>query len=182
MKRFAVVLGLLMLAGACDKPTEENCRKALANVRALLGTESPESDLAGDIRRCKGGSSKKTVECAMNATSHEQLKACGFFKTPPKKDGDTGAASGSAAPAPAGTAPAAPAPAPAGTAPAAPAGTEPAAPAGAAPAAPAGAAPAGAAPAGTAPAAPTGAAPAATPGGGAPAAPAGAPAPAGSAS
>lgn len=124
MKRFAVVLGLLMLAGACDKPTEENCRKALANVRSLLGTESPESDLAGDIRRCKGGSSKKTVECAMNATSLDQLKACGFFKTPPKKDGDAGSAagSGSAAAAPAGSAAAPAGAAPAGSA-AAPAGS-----------------------------------------------------------
>jgi hypothetical protein len=117
MKRFAVVLGLLMLAGACDKPTEENCRKALANMRTLLGTESPDTDLAGDIRLCKGGSSKKTVECAMKATSRDQLKACGFFKTPPKKDGDAG--SGSAAPAPAAPAPAAPGGAPpAGAAPA----------------------------------------------------------------
>ena len=77
MKRFAVVLGLLMLAGACDKPSEENCRKALANVRTLLGTGSPEADVQGDVRRCKGGSNKKTVECAMAATSIEQLKAIG---------------------------------------------------------------------------------------------------------
>jgi hypothetical protein len=128
MKRFAVVLGLLMLVGACDKPSEENCRKALANVRSLLGTQSPEADLAGDVRRCKGGSNKKTVECVMKATSIEQLKDCGFFKVAPKKEGDAGSAAGSAAPAgsaaaPAPAAPAVPAPAaPAGSA-AAPAGS-----------------------------------------------------------
>jgi hypothetical protein len=88
MKRFAVVLGLVMLAGACDKPSEENCRKAIANMRALLGTDNPTVDIEGDVRACKGGSSKKTVECAMNATSIDQLKACGFFKTPAKKADD----------------------------------------------------------------------------------------------
>jgi hypothetical protein len=86
MKRFAVVLVLVVLAGACDKPSEENCRKALANVRTLLGTNNPTLDTEGDVRACKGGSSKKTVECAMNATSREQLKACGFFKADKKSD------------------------------------------------------------------------------------------------
>ena len=95
MKRFAVVLGFVMLAGACDKPSEENCRKALANARQLLGTGSPEADIEGDVRRCKGGSNKKNVECAMNATSIEQLKACEFFN-PEKKAGDAGSAAGSA--------------------------------------------------------------------------------------
>jgi hypothetical protein len=95
MKRFAVVLGILVLAGACDKPSEENCRKALSNVRTLLGTDSDASDVEGDVRRCKGGSSKKNVECAMTATTVEQLKTCNFFKIPEKKPGDGG--SGSAA-------------------------------------------------------------------------------------
>ena len=101
MKRFAVVLGFVVLAGACNKPSEESCRKALANVRALLGTEGAQADVEGDVRRCKGGSSKKNVECALNATSIEQLKACGFFKIPEKKADDAGSAAGSAAGAPA---------------------------------------------------------------------------------
>lgn len=143
MKRFALVLGLVVLAGACGKPSEENCRKALTNVRALLGTESPEADKEGDVRRCKGGSTKKTVECAMNATSIEQLQACGFFKAAAKKAGDGSAGSAAGAPAPAGGAPA---PAGGAPAPAAPAGGSAApAPAGAAP--PTEAAPAGSPPA-----------------------------------
>lgn len=169
MKRFAVVLGLLLLAGACNKPSEESCRKALANVRTLLGTESSESDAEGDVRRCKGGSSKKNVDCAINATSLEQLKGCGFMKVPEKKPGDTGSAAAPAAPATG--APAAPA-APATGAPAAPAAPATGAPA--APAAPATGTPAApAAPATGAPAAP-GAPPAAAPA----AAPAPTPAPA----
>ena len=108
MKRFAVVLGFVVLAGACNKPSEDDCRKALTNVRSLLGTSADPSDVEGDVRRCKGGSSKKNVECAINATTIEQLKGCGFFKIPDKKpgDGDAGSATGSAA-APAGSAPAA---------------------------------------------------------------------------
>jgi len=93
MKRFAVVLGIAMLAGACDKPSEENCRQALTNARRLLGTTDPDADVEGDVRRCKGGSNKKNVECAMNATSLEQLKACDFFKIPEKKPGDAGSGS-----------------------------------------------------------------------------------------
>jgi hypothetical protein len=141
MKRFALVLGLVVLASACEKPSEENCRKALTNVRSLLGTEAPEADKEGDVRRCKGGSTKKTVECAMNATSIEQLQACGFFKTMPKKDSAGAPAPAGGAPAPAGGAPA----------PAAPAGGTPApaggtiAPAGSAP--PTETAPAGSPPA-----------------------------------
>lgn len=97
MKRFAVVLWLVVLAGACEKPSEENCRKALANVRSLLGTESVLADVEGDVRRCKGGSSKKNVECAMNAKTLEELKACNFFKVPekapePKAGSDAGSA------------------------------------------------------------------------------------------
>jgi hypothetical protein len=92
MKRFAVMLGLVVLAGACNKPSEDNCRKALTNVRALLGTEGTDVDIEGDVRRCRGGSSKQNVDCAMSATSIEQLKTCGFFKIPEKK-----AAAGSAA-------------------------------------------------------------------------------------
>ncbi len=96
MKRFAVVFGLVVLAGACDKPSEENCRKALANMRTVLGTEAAAADAEGDVRRCKGGSSKKSVECAINATTREQLTACGFL--PEKKAGEpaSGSPAGSA--------------------------------------------------------------------------------------
>ena len=95
MKRFAVVFGLVVLAGACNKPTEDNCRKAMANVRALIGTEGAQADIEAGVRRCKGGSSKKTVECAIAATTRDQLKACGFFKVPDNAGSD--AAGGSAA-------------------------------------------------------------------------------------
>lgn len=90
MKRIAMIgfvlsgLGLGALGG-CDKPSEDECRKALANIRALRGTESPTDDVNAGVRRCKGGSSRKAVECAIAAKTVEELDQCEFMK---KKPGD----------------------------------------------------------------------------------------------
>ncbi len=85
MKRFLLVavalLGPVGL-GACNKPAAEDCRKAILNMENLLGTThvgKADGDLEGEVRRCKGGSSKDAVACAIAATSVDQLKACGFL-------------------------------------------------------------------------------------------------------
>ena len=173
MKRLLPLLLVLAaaLAGGCNKPSEANCRKALKNMREILGTDSAlaNADTEGDIRRCVGGSTKKAVECALNAKTLDALYKCEFIKppkNPPSGTAPTGSPpTGSAAPA--GSAPAnpgdVPAPAnpnegpPAGSA--APAGgatpspgsaSAPANPGegpGAAPPAPAGSAPPGGSPA-----------------------------------
>lgn len=98
MKRFALVLGLaaISLAG-CNKPDEESCRKAISNMKALLGTDSTNTDIGGDVRRCRGASSKKNVECAIAAKSVDELRACGFaLKSTPPAAGSGSAGSGSA--------------------------------------------------------------------------------------
>lgn len=79
MKRLILIA---MLATACSKPSEENCRKALLNMQHLLGTDNmlETSNLDSEVRRCRGGSSKDAVECAMNATTLDQLKQCEFYK------------------------------------------------------------------------------------------------------
>ncbi|MGN6110248.1 MAG: hypothetical protein ACTHU0_34410 [Kofleriaceae bacterium] len=89
-------LGLAALSGACNKPSEDSCRKAIENMRSLLGTESLQSTeaTAGEIRRCKGGSKKAAVECAINATSIEQLRDCKFMKVPDKQPEPAGGATG----------------------------------------------------------------------------------------
>ncbi len=81
MKRFAL---LMIVLAACDKPSEDSCHKAIANMKALLGTANLNDDagLQAEIRRCKGSSSKKSVQCAINATSLDALRACGFTKIP----------------------------------------------------------------------------------------------------
>ena len=95
------LLALLALA-ACDKPTPESCRKAIVNMQKLLGmppNSSDEAAIANEVRRCRGGSSKTSVECASNAKSLDDLKKCEFFKLPdnvldPKPAG-SGSGSGS---------------------------------------------------------------------------------------
>jgi hypothetical protein len=83
MKRLLSVVATIVLAagvGACDKPTAEDCRLAIVNMQKLLGTENlgKEGDIEGEIRRCKGGSTRESVACAIKATSLEDIKACNF--------------------------------------------------------------------------------------------------------
>jgi len=86
MKRlfaFAIVLA------ACNKPSADDCRKALTNMQHLLGTENlskSAGDQEGEVRRCKGGSSKEAVQCAIAAQSIEDLKKCEFYKSTDKSD------------------------------------------------------------------------------------------------
>lgn len=77
---FGLVLALGLFG--CEKPTVENCRKALSNVRTLYKTDTADQQMAteGDVRRCVGGSSKKAVDCAMNAKTLAELEACNFSK------------------------------------------------------------------------------------------------------
>lgn len=82
MKRFLLVTMLgATLAGGCNKPEAEDCRKAILNMEKLLGTASMKeaTDIEGEVRRCKGGSKREAVACAIAATSVDQLKACGFM-------------------------------------------------------------------------------------------------------
>jgi hypothetical protein len=117
------VLAVAMLAG-CNKPAEEDCRKGIRNMQRLLGTDKLHSaqNVESAVRSCRGASTKKSVECAIQAQTLDQLKQCSFWKEQGMKDepGSAGsgssAASGSAAVPPPAPAPApAPEPAPAGS-------------------------------------------------------------------
>jgi hypothetical protein len=88
MKRFLVVLtvglaglGGLASLGGCDKPGADECRQAIENMQKLLGTSAGirATDITGEIRLCKGGSSRESVACASKATTVEELKACKFM-------------------------------------------------------------------------------------------------------
>jgi hypothetical protein len=82
MKRCLLLLAALVPlgTGACNKPTQDDCRKAIAHWQELLGTEatSRNADLEGDVRRCRGGSTKEAVTCAINARTLAELNACAF--------------------------------------------------------------------------------------------------------
>ena len=101
MKRWTilsvVVLGLV-LGTACDKPSPEACEKALRNMQTLLGTQNLDTTTAalqGEVRRCRGGSTKQSVECAINATTLDELAKCDFEKTGAHKLGSAGSAADS---------------------------------------------------------------------------------------
>jgi hypothetical protein len=88
MKRYAsfVVAGVVGLVvacglGGCNKPTADDCRLAIANMEKLLGTDTAAKnvDPEGEVRRCKGGSTREAVDCAVKATTLDQLKACEFM-------------------------------------------------------------------------------------------------------
>lgn len=108
MTRIAAVVFTAVLAIGCNKPSEDSCRKAIKNMRTLMGTDSPTStaDINGDVRRCKGSSKKKAVECAGNAKTLEELHACDFMNHK-KGSGAPTPEPGAAGSAPAGSAPAA---------------------------------------------------------------------------
>lgn len=81
MKRLLLVLVVVAGAAACNKPSEEDCRRAVLHMEKLLGTDvaAKNADNEAEVRRCKGGSSKKAVACAIQATSVAELKACDFM-------------------------------------------------------------------------------------------------------
>ncbi len=94
MTRHHHLLGLVLVAitgfgglVGCTKPSDENCRKALQNMQVILGTENlnDKSGMEGEVRRCKGGSRREAVDCAIKAKSLEDLRACDFMKIPDKK-------------------------------------------------------------------------------------------------
>ncbi len=92
MKRLAFALAATVALGAiaCNKPDEDACKKAIVNMRKLMGTQGYATDLAPAIRRCRSGSSKDSVQCASNATSRADLERCGFAhggETPAKTEG-----------------------------------------------------------------------------------------------
>lgn len=105
MKRFASLaaagLALALALGGCDKPSAESCEKALRNMQALLGTDSLNTteSLQGEIRRCRGGSHQKAVDCAIAAKTLAELDACDFERGVPHESGSgasLGSSSGSA--------------------------------------------------------------------------------------
>lgn len=65
---------------ACDKPTPEDCEKALRNMQQLLGTDNlnTTAGIQSEIRRCRGGSSRTAVACAIKAQTIEDLNKCDF--------------------------------------------------------------------------------------------------------
>jgi hypothetical protein len=98
----AAAAGLATLATGCNKPTPDSCRAALTNMQRLMGTDNllKPAELETEVRSCRGGSTKQSVECAIKATTLAELHRCDFYKLPPsdtpKAPDGSAAGSGSA--------------------------------------------------------------------------------------
>ncbi len=92
----ALCLALCLALGlGCTKPSEESCRAAIENMRMLLNTESAQTDVLAAIRRCRGGSSREAVECAIKAKTRDELVACKLVDVPAAPGAGSGSATGS---------------------------------------------------------------------------------------
>ncbi|ACY17439.1 hypothetical protein [Haliangium ochraceum] len=74
----ALALLLLPLGGCETKLKEEDCRRAIANVRTLYGTANMQQGIQPEaaVRSCRGSASAETVECMANAKTMEELDNC----------------------------------------------------------------------------------------------------------
>ena len=73
----------VLLFGACEKPSESECKKAVTNIRQIMGTSKMSIDGAQDaawVRSCRGTAKKTSVSCAIAAKSLDGLKTCGLLK------------------------------------------------------------------------------------------------------
>ena len=107
MTRIVLAVALVCGLAACDKPSKDDCRKALGNMQHLMGTENLDNTGGGietEVRRCQGGSSKKAVACAIAATTMDELRRCEFYKVDEKMGSGSGSAGSAASAGSAGSA------------------------------------------------------------------------------
>jgi hypothetical protein len=104
MTRATLLLALVLVIG-CNKPSKEDCRKAIENMRSLMHTTQVQTDVEGEVRRCNGGSKREAVACAIKATTLDELRGCKFMTIPAEEPATEGSA-GSAMGAPGSAAPA----------------------------------------------------------------------------
>lgn len=98
MTRLAMWMVAALTIGCSPKPSADECRKAITNMQTLMGTENllEPSGVESEVRRCRGGSTKKAVDCAVKATSLDELHKCDFYKGPIRGKAGSPAAAGSA--------------------------------------------------------------------------------------
>ena len=63
--------------GCGNKPTEEDCKKAIANIQKVTGVQpNTEEETLAAIRKCRGQSTKGAAECMANAKTTDEIDAC----------------------------------------------------------------------------------------------------------
>jgi hypothetical protein len=80
MKHLFFVVAVIVAAG-CNKPAESDCRRAVQRIRELTGTahEEAKQEVEAAVRSCRGNGTKESVQCAIEASSLEQLERCGLI-------------------------------------------------------------------------------------------------------
>ena len=73
--RLAVVF-VLVLGVACDKASEEDCRRAIDNISKITGTDPSAKDVESAVRSCRAFSTQKGITCMSNAETRQDLQAC----------------------------------------------------------------------------------------------------------
>lgn len=79
MRAMRSLLCLILLLTACStKASEGDCRKAIANVNKLVGSDSTnmDQDIEAAVRRCRAQWSKKAVQCAIDAKNADAIAKC----------------------------------------------------------------------------------------------------------
>ncbi len=74
----AASIGLALLAFGCNKPTESECSKAIANIQTLTGTIESDFGVKPEaaLRSCRGNATKASVQCAIAAKTMADLQTC----------------------------------------------------------------------------------------------------------
>ena len=69
---------LALLATACDRPTEAECRKAVENIDRLTSadTQGRGHNPEAAVRSCRSRSSKAAVLCTIAAQTADELTKC----------------------------------------------------------------------------------------------------------
>jgi hypothetical protein len=76
---FAILLACAaVFATACEKPKEDDCKRAVDNIRKLYGTDSFAQGVPPQaaVRSCRGSATTESVRCIATAKSLEELNAC----------------------------------------------------------------------------------------------------------
>ncbi|GAB4541121.1 MAG: hypothetical protein Tsb0020_54130 [Haliangiales bacterium] len=73
-----LVLVLVMALSACGRPKEEDCTKAVANIRNLYDTAGTNYGVSprAAVRSCRGSATRESVQCMIAAKSVEELESC----------------------------------------------------------------------------------------------------------
>ena len=77
MKRIGLILALIC-AGACSKPSHEDCRKAVFNLQRIRGLDSSSHapDPETFTRKCRATGDPKIVKCLIDAKTEADVTRC----------------------------------------------------------------------------------------------------------